>query len=133
MVFYGEYLVSSSGANRFVLPKKIRELLKGDIFILTKGFDFCLNGYDREDWEKRINNLFFQPLISKEQLEKQRFIFSSMSYTEIDNQGRFVIPKSLLQFSSIKDKAIIIGVGDHFEIWNENKWRQYEKKLFPNQ
>lgn len=133
MVFYGEYLVSSSGANRFVLPKKIRELLKGDIFILTKGFDFCLNGYDREDWEKRINNLFFQPLISKEQLEKQRFIFSSMSYTEIDNQGRFVIPKSLLQFSSVKDKAIIIGVGDHFEIWNENKWRQYEKKLFPNQ
>lgn len=133
MVFYGEYLVSSSGANRFVLPKKIRELLKGNIFILTKGFDFCLNGYDREDWEKRINNLFFQPLISKEQLEKQRFIFSSMHYVEIDYQGRFVIPKSLLQFTSIEDKIIIIGVGDHFEIWNENKWRQYEKKLFQNQ
>lgn len=133
MVFYGEYIVSSSGANRFVLPKKIRELLKGNIFILTKGFDFCLNGYDREDWEKRTNNFFFQPLISKEQLEKQRFIFSSMNYIEIDNQGRFVIPKSLLRFASIEDKVIIIGAGDHFEIWNEEKWRQYEGKLFQKQ
>lgn len=133
MVFYGEYNVSSSGTGRFVLPKKIRELLKGNIFILTKGFDFCLYGYDREDWEKRTNELFFEPIINKEQLEKQRFIFSSMNYVEIDNQGRFVIPKPLLQFASIKEKAVIIGVGDHFEIWNENNWRQYEKKLFQKQ
>lgn len=133
MVFYGEFLVSSSGAGRFVLPKKIRELLKGNIFILTKGFDFCLYGYDREDWERRTNNLFHETIISRDQLEKQRFIFSSMIYVEIDNQGRFVIPKNLIQFASIKEKAIIIGVGDHFEIWNEKNWRQYEESLFKKQ
>lgn len=133
MVFYGEFLVSSSGAGRFVLPKKIRELLKGNTFILTKGFDFCLYGYDREDWEKRTNDLFYEPIISRDQLEKQRFIFSSMIYVEIDNQGRFVIPKNLLQFASIKEKAVIIGVGDHFEIWNDKNWRQYEESLFKKQ
>ncbi|MBI2051290.1 MraZ N-terminal domain containing protein [Candidatus Roizmanbacteria bacterium] len=53
MVFFGEYLVSFTGSGRVVLPKKIRELLKGNIFIVTKGFNFCLAGYDRQEWEEK--------------------------------------------------------------------------------
>ena len=56
MVFFGEYLVSFTAPGRVVIPKKIRELLKGDSFIVTKGFDFCLAGYDKEDWELGAKN-----------------------------------------------------------------------------
>ncbi len=57
MVFFGEYQVSFSAPGRMVLPKKLRELLKGNTFILTKGFDFCLAGFDRDDWETRAKDL----------------------------------------------------------------------------
>ncbi len=129
MVFYGEYQVNFSSPGRLVLPKKIRELLKGNVFVLSKDFDNCLSGYDKEDWESRAKNLSQSSLIDNSNIDKQRFIFSSISYLEIDDQGRFVIPKNLLNYAELKDQAIIIGVGDHFEIWDKNKWIEYSKKL----
>lgn len=128
MVFFGEYQVSFSAPSRIVLPKKIRELLKGDIFILTKGFDMCLAGYDKEDWEKRARSLLEVSLLEKENLEKRRFLFSSTVYLEIDDQGRFVIPRNLMQSAVIKNKVIIVGVGDHFEIWDPIRWEKYSKE-----
>ena len=76
MVFFGEFLVTFSGQARIVLPKKIRELLKGNTFILTKGFNACLSGYDKEDWELKAKELLQVSLLEKENLEKRRFVFA---------------------------------------------------------
>lgn len=128
MVFYGEYLVSFSAPSRLVLPKKIRELLKGNIFILTKGFNFCLAGYDKEGWEDKAKELLEASLLEEENLPKRRFIFSSTVYLEIDDQGRFIIPKNMLAHSGLKDRALIVGVGDHFEVWKPETWEKYQKE-----
>ncbi len=129
MVFFGENQVSFSAPGRIVVPKKLRELLKGNIFILTKGFDFCLAGFDKEDWESRAKDLLTVSLLEKENLEKRRFLFSSAVYLEIDDQGRFVIPKNLLTYADLTNKAIIVGVGDHFEIWNQQRWEKYTRSV----
>ncbi|MCX7955868.1 MAG: division/cell wall cluster transcriptional repressor MraZ [Patescibacteria group bacterium] len=129
MVFFGEYQLSFTSPGRLVLPKRIRDLLKGNIFILGKGFDNCLSGYDKEDWEKRAQALFNFSLIQKENLLRQRFLFSSIVYLEIDSQGRFIIPKNLLSHADLKEEALIVGVGDHFEIWNPRKWKEYQKSF----
>lgn len=127
MVFFGDYLVSFSAPGRVVLPKKLRELLKGNIFILAKGFNFCLAGFDKDAWEEKAKELVNVSLLESENLEKRRFLFSSTVYLEIDDQGRFVIPKNMLDFSSLKNKVQIIGVGDHFEIWSPENWAKYSK------
>jgi len=129
MVFFGEYLLSFSAPGRVVLPKKLRELLKGNVFIITKGFDLCLAGYDKDDWEDRAKSLLGVSLLEKEQIEKRRFLFSSAVYLEIDDQGRFVIPRTLLTYANLSEKVIIVGVGDHFEIWNSEKWNNYLKEV----
>lgn len=129
MVFFGEYQVNFSGSGRLLLPKKVRELLKGNTFILTKGFGICLAGYDKDDWEKRAADLLNPSLLQPTDMENRRSIFSSLVYLEIDDQGRFVVPKSLLGYSQLKEKAVIIGVGDHFEIWDTGKWNAYIKKV----
>ncbi|NTU74173.1 division/cell wall cluster transcriptional repressor MraZ [Candidatus Roizmanbacteria bacterium] len=129
MVFFGEYQVSFSAPGRIVLPKKLRELLKGSMFVLTRGFDTCLAGYDKEDWEKRAQELLSVSLLESENLEKRRFVFASAVFIEIDDQGRFVVPRNLLQYSLLGDKAVIVGVGDHFEIWNAEKWEKYLKEF----
>jgi len=127
MVFFGEYSVSFTAPGRILLPKRIRQLLKGNIFILTKGFDFCLAGYDKDEWEQKAKELLDISILEEEEIEKRRFVFSSAVYLEIDNQGRFVIPKNLLEYSSLENKAVIIGVGDHFEIWNPDSWKKYSQ------
>ena len=128
MVFYGEYTVAFTNGGRLVLPKKLRELVKGNEFVLTKGFDTCLAGYDKEDWEDRSKEFVSRSLIDTENLPVRRMLFSGAVYVELDEQGRFVLPKQLLDFSELSNKAIIVGVGDHFEIWSQERWTEYEKK-----
>lgn len=127
MVFFGEFNLSFSAPGRLVLPKKLRELLKGNVFVLAKGFDNCLSGFDKEDWEKRAQSLLSVSLLDKDNLEKRRFLFASSVYLEIDDQGRFVVPKNLLSYAGLNGKAYIVGVGDHFEIWQSDKWEKYLK------
>lgn len=129
MVFYGEYQVSFTGAGRIVLPKKIRELLKGNTFVLAKGFDGCLSGFDKDDWEQRAKQLLTVSLLEREQIDQRRYLFSSAVYIDIDDQGRFVIPKGLLSHAQLNDKAWIAGVGDRFEIWEPARWQQYMNQI----
>ncbi len=128
MVFFGEYIVSFTSGGRLVLPKKIREVVKGNVFVLTKGFDNCLAGYSKDDWEERSKEFLASSLIESSNLSIKRMLFSGAVYLELDEQGRFVLPKNLLDFSAIKDKAVIVGVGDHFEIWGEEAWGRYVKR-----
>jgi len=132
MVFFGEFLVNFTAPGRLVLPKKIRELLKGNTFILTKGFDFCLAGFDKQDWENRAKDLLNVSLLSQDNLDKRRRLFSSVVYTQMDDQGRFIIPKNLLTYADLKKEVIVIGVGDHFEIWDKEKWFNYASSSFFN-
>ncbi len=129
MVFFGEYEVSFSAPGRIVLPKKVRELLKGNIFILTKGFDYCLSGFDKSEWEDKAKDLLQVSLLEGADIQKRRMLFSSTVHVEIDEQGRFVIPKSLLEFGGLDRRALIIGVGDHFEIWEPEKWKKYKSEV----
>lgn len=130
MVFYGEYIVSVTDGGRIAIPKKIRENLKGNTFILTKGFDICLAGYDQEDWQHRSEELMTVSLLDREHIEKRRVLFSGANEIEIDDQGRLVIPKSLAHYMGLNSsKVVVVGVGDHFEIWDHDKWQSYIKKV----
>lgn len=125
MVFSGEYEVAVTSGGRIALPKKIRDILAGTEFVITKGFDTCLAGYNKTDWEVRSQNLMGVSLLDKEQIGKRRALFSSAMYLTIDEQGRVVIPKGLKEFVKLDGTAIIAGVGDHFEIWKKEAWNAY--------
>ena len=115
MAFLGEYEVSVTAGSRIVLPKKIRENLKGNTFILTKGYDICLAGYDKQDWNNRAGELTKISLLETDNVSKRRFLFSGACEIEIDVQGRFVIPKALFGYINlIRSTLTIIGVGYHF-------------------
>ena len=130
MVFFGEYSVSVTEGGRIAIPKKIRENIKGDVFILTKGFDICVAGYGRDDWQRRTGDLMNVSLLEKDNIDKRRMLFSGANEIVIDDQGRFVIPKALISYMGlVTDRVKVVGVGDHFEIWDEEKWLKYAKKI----
>lgn len=130
MVFFGEYSVSVTDGGRVAIPKKIRDNLKGDVCILTKGFDICLSGYDRDDWMRRTSDLNTVSLLDRENIDKKRVLFSGAQELVIDEQGRLVIPKSLTEYMQFQtQKMKVIGAGDHFEIWDEKVWESYISKI----
>lgn len=132
MLFLGEYRVTFTGQGRIIIPKKIRDALAtGKTFTLTKGFDSCLSGFRNIDWEKAAKELISPSPLEMQKADMKRHLFSSAIIVEIDDQGRFVIPKNLLDYAELSNKAVIIGVGDHFEIWEPLKWDEYIKKIKP--
>ena len=48
---------------------------------------------------------------------------------ELDAQGRFIIPSALLTYANVGREAVIIGAGDHFEIWNSKFWKKHLKQI----
>jgi MraZ protein len=125
MVFYGEYEVSITSGGRIALPKRIREGMKENVFVITKGFGKCLAGYEKASWEARVDGLLDVSLLEKENIDKRRVLFSSTVYLEIDDQGRIVLPRNLKEYAALLKKAIIVGIGDHFEIWEKRHWTEY--------
>lgn len=128
MVYFGEYEVSLTGGGRIALPKKIREGFENKEFILTKGPNNCLVGYDKETWDEQVKELLNMPILDKENpenLRKRRILFSATVYLEVDEQGRAVLPKNLRAFAALSKKTVITGVGDHFEIWDKQRWTDY--------
>ncbi|KKQ01910.1 MAG: Protein MraZ [Candidatus Roizmanbacteria bacterium GW2011_GWA2_36_23] len=134
MLFLGEYRVNFTGQGRIVIPKKIREAL-GNIstFTLTKGFDRCLSGFRNEDWEKGASDLMSNSILEMKKVEMKRHLFAGAITTDIDDQGRIIIPKHLVEYAGLTDtEAILIGVGTYFEIWNPQKWKTYSIEVEKN-
>jgi len=134
MLFLGEFRVNFTGKGRIVIPKKIREALgKVQSFTLTKGFDRCLSGFRNSDWEKGTVELMSDSILEMKKTEMKRHLFSSATTIEIDDQGRIVIPKNLLEYGELdKNEVVLIGVGTYFEIWNQEKWQKYISDVSKN-
>ena len=43
---------------------------------------------------------------------------------QLDNQGRILVPKELRDYAELKRRAVILGQGNKFEIWNEKSWEK---------
>ena len=65
----------------------------------------------------RINNLDF---FSDEHDDFTTSIFSEMIPTNLDKEGRFLIPEKFKKFADIKDEVSFIGQGYYFQIVSPN-------------
>ncbi|MDO8619103.1 MAG: division/cell wall cluster transcriptional repressor MraZ [Candidatus Daviesbacteria bacterium] len=128
-MFLGEYKLKFSGKGRIILPKKLREEIKDKEIILSKGFEGCIWGFDLKDWEKQAMVQLETSAVEAGARHLRRYLFSSSIEVELDDQGRFVIPGNLLDYGRVRDKVILVGAGDHFEVWDKDLWEKQLKTL----
>ncbi len=63
--------------------------------------------------------------------EKDAFataILGESHQLSFDGEGRIVLPEILMQNCELEDKALFIGKGKNFEIWNPEKFASYSKQ-----
>lgn len=128
-MFLGSYTIHFTGKGRVVLPRKMREEVKGQGLILSRGLDHCIWGFDKESWQKQAERQLEIPIVDAEGRDLRRYLFSAAEEVDLDGQGRFVIPPQLLQYAQLKDEVVIIGAGDHLEIWDEKAWQETIARL----
>ncbi|MEK7114292.1 MAG: division/cell wall cluster transcriptional repressor MraZ [Patescibacteria group bacterium] len=127
-MFLGEYLHTFDSKNRISIPSKFRKDL-GRVVVVTRGLDHCLNVYARKAWEKEARAYAADINGSAARRGLARLFLAGSSEAEVDRAGRVLIPEHLKSFASIKDMAIIAGVADRVEIWEENAWKKYSTEI----
>ncbi len=130
-VFLGEFSHSLDDRGRLSLPKKIREELESVEIVLTRGFEACIFGYQKSTWLNDTKIQLEIPVFEERGRNLRRFTFSGAVPAEIDKLGRVLIPGNLKEYSGIKNEVMVIGAGDHFEIWDCKKWKEYQKTINP--
>ena len=128
-MFLGSFRPSFDlNSRRIALPKKIREYLATNEIILSFGFEKCIFGFDTQAWQKQSEKQLDRPITDRTSRDIRRFFFATAEHIRLDDQGRFVIPGQLLEYAEVKS-PIIIGAGDHFEIWDEVNWNAHKLTL----
>jgi len=116
--------VSLPSIFRTALPKNY----KNEIILLKSLRNKAIEGLSVirvNEIASRINNLDF---FSDEYDDFSTSIFSEMLPTNLDKEGRFLLPENLKNFASIKNEVAFIGQGYFFQIVNPNAALELQKK-----
>ena len=128
-MFLGEYQPNITEGSRIALPKKLREQVRGDDLILSRGFEKCIFIYDKEDWVVEANKQVENPISDSKTRDLKRYMYAGAVESTIDTQGRVVLPNSLKEYAEIDKKTAVIGAGDHIEIWDLGNWKERLEKI----
>ena len=123
-MFLGTFSTKLLQKNQFVLTAKLARNLKSSRLVIAQGFDKCVYGFDIEQWQKIAEAELLKPLLSEEGRRMRREIFSKADEVDLDKQRRFVIPDYLVEYAGIKENLVVIGAGDHFEIWDKGEYER---------
>jgi MraZ protein len=124
----GEYKHTLDPKKRLSVPSKWRKDL-GRVLIVTRGLDNCLFVYPQKEWKKITEKIGQLPLGQADTRGFNRFFLSGAVEVEVDNVGRILVPDFLKDFAKLDSKVVLAGIYDRVEIWDENTWEEYKRKV----
>lgn len=124
IMFIGEYLHTFDSKNRISLPSKFRKDL-GRAVVVARGLDHCLYVYSHKAWEKEARTYAIAANGNAARRGLARLFLAGSFEAEVDRSGRVLIPDHLRAFASLSGAAVIAGVADRVEIWEEGAWKKY--------
>ncbi len=121
MLYLGRYNNSIDSKGRVVIPAKFREKL-GDAFVICGGFDRCLFVYSMSDFEQFSETLMNLPRNDEKARKFRQFFLTTAAEVEPDKQGRILVGDDLIRFAEIQKDVVIVGNGEHIEIWSKERF-----------
>ena len=120
-MFYGEYEHTVDEKNRLTLPVRFRGALAGGV-VLARGIEKNIDVYPRESWDANVARIAELDSLTREAREMKRFVFAGATVSELDKQGRVLVPPHLASHAGLAKEVVLAGVHDHIEIWDRSEW-----------
>ena len=77
----------------------------------------CLEGYSVLTFGELNDSISRMPRFSEDRKILERIINTKSLFTQLDENGRFVLPARLREQVGIGDEAYFAGMGDRFQVW----------------
>ena len=122
-MFQGETAITIDDKGRLAIPTAFRDAVAkaGNRLVLTYNpFEAgCLYLYPQLVWEKVRDQVNALPRTRSVNRNLQLKLVGAASFAEIDGSGRISIPASQRSACGLEKRAVLLGMGDKFELWSE--------------
>ena len=127
-MFQGASALSLDAKGRLSVPTRHRDVLHalaaGQLTI-TKHPHGCLMLFPRPEWEKFCDGIAALPMSA--QWWKRIFLGNAMD-VDMDATGRVLISPELRGAAGISRDTMLLGMGQHFELWDKTFYDEQEAK-----
>jgi MraZ protein len=111
---------------RLVMPTRYRERLqldsKGAVILTIDTEERCLLLYPLPEWVEIEKKLAALPSFNPAARRIQRLLIGHATDAEMDGQGRILLPPLLREYADLSKRAVLVGQGKKFELWDEAHW-----------
>ncbi|WP_147653478.1 division/cell wall cluster transcriptional repressor MraZ [Vulcaniibacterium gelatinicum] len=123
-MFQGETAITLDDKGRLAIPTAYRELVAreaGNRLVVTYNpFESgCLYLYPLPVWERVRDQVNALPRTKKVNRSFQLKLVGAATFVEPDGNGRITIPASHRNAVGIEKRAVLLGMGEKFELWSE--------------
>jgi len=134
LVFTGSFEHTIDSKNRLAIPAELRGqvqrecgLGEGDPIrlVVTIGEGQTLRIYTEAGFERRAQRLRDMDVDRRKRSEFRRLMFARSQLTELDRQGRLLLPPPLLSWAGFAggQTVVLLGVEDHLEVLSREAWQ----------
>ena len=127
-MYFGSFAHNLDEKGRLMIPRKMREELGYKVYIM-KGFEGSLSLYNEERYQKLVEEFSRLSFNQSKVRDYLRLQFASTYEMEVDKLGRVQIPTALLTKYNISKEVLVLGIGDHIEVWDKAKYEEYENGI----
>lgn len=125
-MFIGEYHYTIDEKGRLAIPSKFRNGFKKGA-VVTRGLDGSLFVYPINEWDRLAQKLANLPMSKASSRAFARLMLAGAMDVQLDGQGRIMIPEYLRQYSKLGKQAVIAGLYNRLEVWDERAWNEYSR------
>jgi MraZ protein len=123
-VFQGETAITVDDKGRLAIPTSYRELVSGAcanrLVVTYSPFETgCLWLYPYAEWEQVRDQVNALPKVKAAHRDMQMKLVGAAAVVEPDGASRILLPASQRAAAGIEKKAVLLGMGNKFELWSE--------------
>lgn len=113
---------------RIAIPKQFREALagtSGGAVYLAPVTDNSIGIYSEKAFQLFADRFSQASPAGEDVRAFGRLFYGRAVAMELDSQGRVRLPADLAALAGITKDAVLVGVGDHLELWDQQRWDAY--------
>lgn len=126
-MFRGINAINIDGKGRIAVPTRYRDALlaedAGALVVTIDTEETCLLLYPVKAWQLIEANLQRLPSFNAQARRIQRLLIGHATDVELDGNGRVLLPPLLREHAKLDKRAVLIGQGNKFEVWDEALWQ----------
>jgi MraZ protein len=125
----GTYPANLDDKKTMTLPAAIREQLGGvETLLVSPGSDQCLWLTNQAHLDRLTQRLESSPAHEIDVRTFKRLYYAQTEKAALSADGRVRIPDRLAQFAGLRQEVVLVGIDDHFEVWDAARWREYTQQ-----